>query len=51
MDLDLAKRAGLFHDLGKAIDEDYSGSHAIVGADVVKQHGEDLRGECSGCPP
>ncbi len=43
MDPDLAKRAGLFHDLGKAIDEDYSGSHAIVGADVIKQHGEDPR--------
>ncbi len=39
----LAKRAGLFHDLGKAVDEDYSGSHAIVGADVIKQHGEDPR--------
>ncbi|NQY33079.1 MAG: ribonuclease Y [Coraliomargarita sp.] len=43
MDPTLAKRAGLFHDLGKAVDEDYSGSHAIVGADVIKQHGEDPR--------
>jgi ribonuclease Y len=39
----LAKRAGLFHDLGKAVDEDYDGSHASVGADIIKQHGEDPR--------
>jgi len=39
----IAKRAGLFHDIGKAVDEDYAGSHAIVGADVIKQHGEDPR--------
>ncbi|MFW6217979.1 MAG: Rnase Y domain-containing protein, partial [Verrucomicrobiota bacterium] len=36
----IAKRAGLFHDIGKAVDEAYSGSHAVVGADVIKQHGE-----------
>lgn len=40
---EVAKRAGLFHDLGKAVDEDYQGSHAAVGADVIKQHGEDAR--------
>ena len=39
----LAKRAGLFHDLGKAVDEEYEGSHAAVGADIIKQHGEDPR--------
>ena len=39
----LAKRAGLFHDLGKAVDEEYAGSHAAVGADIIKQHGEDPR--------
>jgi ribonuclease Y len=39
----IAKRAGLFHDIGKAVDEEYSGSHAIVGADIIKQHGEDPR--------
>lgn len=39
----IAKRAGLFHDIGKAVDEAYSGSHAVVGADVIKQHGEDPR--------
>lgn len=39
----VAKRAGLFHDLGKAVDEEYAGSHAMVGADILKQHGEDPR--------
>jgi len=39
----IAKRAGFFHDIGKAVDEEYEGSHAIVGADIIKQHGEDPR--------
>ncbi len=43
LDLVIAKRAGLFHDIGKAVDEDYDGSHAMVGASVIKQHGEDPR--------
>jgi ribonuclease Y len=43
LDPAIAKRAGLFHDIGKAVDEDYEGSHAKVGADVIKQHGEDSR--------
>lgn len=43
LDPTLAKRAGLFHDIGKAVDEEYEGSHAIVGADIIKQHGEDAR--------
>lgn len=43
LDPDLAKRAGLFHDIGKAVDEEYEGSHAMVGAEILKQHGEDAR--------
>jgi ribonuclease Y len=43
LDPTLAKRAGLFHDIGKAVDEDYEGSHAAVGAEIIKQHGEDPR--------
>jgi len=35
-----AKKAGLFHDLGKAIKHDMEGSHAIIGADFLRIHGE-----------
>lgn len=41
LDPDLAKRAGLFHDIGKALDEENSGSHALAGSRLIKQHGED----------
>jgi ribonuclease Y len=35
-----AKRAGLLHDIGKAIDHEMEGPHAIVGAEFLKRHGE-----------
>lgn len=36
-----ARRAGLLHDIGKAIDASAEGSHAVVGADFIKKYGED----------
>ncbi len=36
----IAKRAGLLHDIGKAIDHEVEGSHAIIGAEILKRYGE-----------
>jgi len=35
-----AKRAGLLHDLGKALNHEVEGPHAVVGADLIKRYGE-----------
>ena len=35
--VDIAKKAGLLHDLGKAVDFEVQGPHALIGADIVKQ--------------
>src|SRR3954468_15657573 len=36
----VAKRAGLLHDIGKSIEGEYEGSHALIGADFVRRYGE-----------
>jgi len=39
-DIEKAKRAGLLHDIGKAIDKEIEGSHAKLGADILRKYGE-----------
>ena len=40
LDEAIAKRAGLLHDLGKAIDHEVEGPHAVIGADLCRRYGE-----------
>jgi ribonuclease Y len=40
LDVSAAKRAGLLHDIGKAINHEVEGPHAVVGADFIKRYGE-----------
>ena len=43
MNVKEAKRAGLLHDIGKAVDHKIEGPHAIIGADFAKRFGETPR--------
>ncbi|MCX6887315.1 MAG: ribonuclease Y [Verrucomicrobia bacterium] len=40
LDVQTAKRVGLLHDIGKAVDHEIEGPHAVTGAEIIKRHGE-----------
>ena len=40
LDIKLAKRAGLLHDIGKALDHEYEGTHVDIGIQVLKKYKE-----------
>jgi ribonuclease Y len=40
VDEKVAKRVGLLHDIGKAVDHEIEGAHATIGADLAKKYGE-----------
>ncbi len=40
LDVTMAKRCGLLHDIGKALDHEMEGPHAIVGAEFLRRRGE-----------
>lgn len=38
-DIEVCKKAGLLHDIGKAVDHEVQGKHAIIGRDILKKFG------------
>ncbi len=40
LDQEVARRAGLLHDIGKAVDHEFDGTHAIIGANLARKNGE-----------
>jgi ribonuclease Y len=43
LDIRLARRGALMHDMGKGLSQEEEGPHAIIGADFAKKYGEEAR--------
>ena len=41
LDVQSGRRAGVLHDIGKAMDHSIDGGHAVIGADFINKHGEE----------
>ena len=41
LDIKIAKRCGIFHDIGKALDHEVEGGHASIGENLLRKYGED----------
>jgi ribonuclease Y len=40
LDQRLARRCGVFHDIGKAVDQEFEGSHPVIGGELLKRFDE-----------
>lgn len=40
LDQEIARRCGMLHDIGKAVDHEFDGTHAIIGANLARKNGE-----------
>ena len=50
-DVNVARRAGLLHDIGKGVSHEVEGPHALIGADIAKRLGQSNKSGSRNCRP